>query len=252
MGRLLGLTVGYNEEHRYLDQMLNHYMGIFDDHFFFDDRSTDNTADVAQGFLCKVVTRSEYQPSFAENEGYFRQTAWDEFEWKMNPEDGDWVLVVDCDEFLVSKSKESAYTEVRRVITSCNDMAVDLPIPEVFGLDNNDNPLVRIDRLWGTIHAPRLFKYQPNGSYFPGKLGVPAVPSYVMNGSWSGTEALALMHYGYANPEDHLLKYNRYNEIYGHSRLHIDSIIAKEKDMVRWDYAHPEVRVKIWENQLES
>jgi hypothetical protein len=113
-------------------------------------------------------------------------------------------------------------------------VAIDLRIPEVFGFDENLTPLIRVDQLWATIHAPRLFAYQPGGQYATGVVGVPAVPSYVMGSPWDSTDEIVIMHYGYADPKDQLLKHMRYSGRGGHSSAHVESIID-DKVLEEWD-----------------
>lgn len=242
---IFGLTVGRNEEHRYLRPMLTHMAGVVDEHFFYDDISDDNTPVIAALSGCEVQLRPKDIPSFVENEGAFRHNAWDCFQVDMDPEPGDWVLVIDCDEVLVSTRSVSNNIEeyglgyctrerLKYVIENLN-IPVELAIPEVFGFAEDGRPLIRMDNMWGTISAPRLFPYRPGGSYYTGPgFGVPAVPSYVMTGARHSTTDLALMHYGYANKRDQELKYQRYIGQQGHSNAHVESIISPPT-LVTWD-----------------
>lgn len=247
--KVFGLTVGRNEEQRYLAPTLNHSLKILDGHFFYDDRSTDRTPQIAEELGCVVVQRPQGGASFLESEGRFRDAAWLAFEAAMGPMPGDWVLVIDCDEVLVAQfamTPSDYWSVIREVISSAGDrVAVNLNMPEVFGFADDGCPLIRTDRLWGTGHAPRLFRYRPGGSYFVGNFGVPAVPSYVMNGAWGTTEALVLMHYGYANRVDHERKYERYNGQPGHSDAHVQSILAPDKILERWRWAYIET-MRTW------
>ena len=225
--KIFALTVGRNEEHRYLRPMIDNLYGVVDGHFFFDDCSTDGTRDIAWGFGCVVQERSPFICSFAENEGIFRGAAWMAFEHYMHPQLGDWVLVIDCDEFLAAKKT------IRLDSMIGARQAVCLNIPEVFGFDEDGTPLVRVDRLWGTIHAPLFFAYQPGGDYPQDHFGVPAVPTYVMGEGWDTTDDFALIHFGYANSADHQMKYDRYVGHAGHSNQHVESILAPDKQLIR-------------------
>ena len=115
MNRLLGLTVGKNETMRYLMPMLAHSAYVFDEHFFYDDGSTDGTPEVASGLGCTVRHRPSNGCAFTEDEGTFRGEAWRSFEDAVGPEVGDWVFVLDCDEFIVT-TKSARPTDVRRQI----------------------------------------------------------------------------------------------------------------------------------------
>lgn len=249
---IFGLTVGRNEEDRYLAPMLMHMAGVVDKHFFFDDDSTDGTATVAADWCAGVAVRSGHNvPSFVENEGAFRDGAWKVFEDYMHPQLGDWVLVIDCDEVLVVTYEHNTHLDLDhatratlRLETAVAPTAIDLNIPEIWGFDQVGRPLQRVDKLWNTIHAPRLFRYQPEASYFHGDFGVPAVPQYVQAGQWGNTDALALMHYGYADKRDQQAKYARYIGKLGHSNNHVDSIMDTEQHLVPWE--GPYVKEMSW------
>jgi hypothetical protein len=240
--RIFGLTVGRNEASRYLIPMLEHHLDILDDLFFYDDRSTDETPEIAHDLNCSGEIRADFIPSFAEDEGMFRGGAWDAFQNHMAPRPGDWILVIDCDELLVcwhSAHPADVRDSLEKVIHAAGShVAVNLDIPEVFGFDEDGCPLIRTDRLWGTIHAPRLFAFRPNGQYVQGEVGAPAVPNYVMGGPWYQTDTVAILHYGYADLKDQLLKYERYRFRLGHSSAHVESILADDKQLVRspWPY----------------
>jgi hypothetical protein len=239
--RVYGLTVGRNEAQRYLIPMLMHATEVFDDVFFFDDQSTDDTPFIVSELNCSGMVRPDSVPSFHESEGGFRAGAWEAFEQSMQPRPGDWVMVIDCDEVLVSWSGAdgpAVRESLEKVIAAAGGhVGVTLDIPEVFGFDDEGYPLVRLDRLWGTIHAPRLFAYRPGGQYYQGgTYGVPAVPSYVMGGPWFGAgDTLKLMHYGYAEALDQEVKYKRYSGQGGHSNDHVESIVADDKVLTRWE-----------------
>jgi hypothetical protein len=225
--KIFGLTVGRNEEDRYLMPMLLHMTDVVDSHFFYDDRSDDDTAAVAAWGGCCVTVRPQELKSFVQDEGDFRNQAWQAFESAMGPEPGDWVLVIDCDEVLVNTHNEEGVAEIlRREVLWSDKKAIDLHIPEVFGFGRGGIPQVRKDGLWGTIHAPRLFRYETDGQYFLGDFGVPAVPTYVMGASWGQTDRLALMHYGYADDRDKVAKHERYSSKGTHNDRHVQSIIG--------------------------
>ena len=218
--------------------MLWHMHGIVDNHFFFDDRSDDETVSIAQEY-CVVDVRGALDPGFVFNEGAFRGLAWTAFEQTMNPQVGDWVLVIDCDEVLVSNSLQLGVANPHRAslldtVHRSSRVAIDLAIPEVFGYDESNYPLIRTDALWATIHAPRLFAYMPGGSYFHGSYGVPAVPNYAQRGPWDSADLISLMHYGYADERDQMAKYERYRGNGGHSNRHVESIISSAKTLEPW------------------
>lgn len=229
--RIFALTVGRNEADRYLAPMLRHMHDIVDGHFFYDDQSDDETVELATAAGCTVRTRADTVPSFVENEGAFREAAWNVFQAVMSPMVGDWVLVIDCDEVLVSSGMDERRTLEAAAMQGVD--AVTLNIPEVFGFDGDGCPLIRTDGAWPTIHAPRYFGYKPGGTYFHGEFGVPAVPSYAQAARRGSADTLSLMHYGYADGRDKAIKYERYSGHFGHGHQHVQSIITKP-ELVRW------------------
>lgn len=232
--RIFGLTVGKNEADRYLHAMLSNTSRYVYQHFFYDDDSTDRTvAAVLYHPQCVVYRREINTPSFMEHEAMFRAAAWAAFEETMTPVLGDWVLILDCDEFFVDRTPLPLLPEYLQTISASGVM---LNIHEVFGYDDEGTPLIRIDRLWGTIHAPRLFPYRPGAQFSMQRMGAPAVPTYVMAGPWANTENFSILHYGYARREDQLAKYERYSSRSdnGHSNIHIESILALDKELIPW------------------
>lgn len=236
--KLFALTVGRNERYRYLSPMLAYMKNIIDEHFFYDDQSDDGTEKLAEAAGCKVVVRPDDVSPFSQDEGLFRGAAWAAFEKTMDPQLGDWVLVIDCDEVLISCNSVDP-VEVKHTIdcfiSLSEGRSIMLMIPEIFGFDDDGVPLHRVDRLWPTIHAPRLFPYHQDGHYTAGEVGVPAVPSYVMHtDQWVAAGEVTIMHYGYSCEEDQKIKYQRYAGRIGHSNDHIESILAPDKELVRW------------------
>lgn len=222
---IYGLTVGKNEEHRYLEPMLQAAAETFDELFFYDDQSTDNTTDIAAKYASFVFIRPHNVPSFVEHEGQFREGAWHAFELFTNVNEGDWVFVIDCDEVLVAGETHLGVHEALRHVANITQVgAVNIGIPEVFGFEEQV-PMVRVDGLWPTIFAPRLFRYKRGGHFAAQHFGVPAQPTYVLAGARGGTDFVYLMHYGYADPRDRMPKYQRYRGQAGHSNAHVNSIM---------------------------
>lgn len=231
---IYALTVGHNEEHRYLRSFLENVSEWASSHFFYDDQSTDNTALIAQEYAT-VRVRDDNLPSFAEDEGMFRYCAWNHFEAEIDPQEGDWILVIDCDEALVGQPDRPIRGSLVDVCEAAILGPVCLAFHEVFGSTGDGVPLLRVDGFWGQGFAPRLFPYRHGGTFTSGKVGVPAVPSYVMadQNHWRQTDAISVMHFGYANEADWPVKYARYKGVPGHHPDHIESIVGP-KDLVPW------------------
>ena len=240
MSDLYAFTVGRNEEGRYLESFLENTAEWCDYHFFYDDQSDDETAYIASQYA-ETIVRPDGVCSFAENEGVFRGVAWRAFEDALHPQDGDWVFVIDCDEVVVADSRFNDLEvgpEREALLGLCDSIDVPYAVAfnEVFGHTAYGVPLVRMDGFWGQGFAPRLFVYHPGAVFASGKVGVPAVPSYVQqqSGRWRQTADISVMHYGYVTQTDRQTKYARYNGVQGHGHDHIQSILAKDMALVEW------------------
>jgi glycosyltransferase involved in cell wall biosynthesis len=221
--------VACNEAGRYLDAVLAS-LPTTSVHIF-DDRSTDETANIAEARGAVVTRRRSWQTSFLEHEGAFRECAWHAFEAALSPRVGDWVLAIDCDEFLVAPiNVEEALSLALSGADATWSGAVSLPIPEVFEV-RPDGPYVRVDGYWAGLSAPRLFRYQRNASFNCKKMGCGSQPTYVNRGHAIDSGGLALAHYGYATAEDRRAKYDRYMGLsnhggHDHNPAHIHSILS--------------------------
>lgn len=238
ISRIFSLTVTRNEEHRYLAAMLSQLAPVVDGRFVFDDCSTDRTADIALAAGCTVIRREENSPtpSFLEHEGRFRQAAWDEFEFWMEPQPEDWVLAIDSDEFLASHNWDMRDCLQRNIRAAGDRGSIALRIPEVFGVDDDGCPLIRTDGFWDTISARRLFRYQPGGRFRDKAMGCGSEPTYVAAIPSAAPVDLTLLHYGYAAEADQQAKHERYTSLSdnGHDGSHVASIVGR-KTLERWD-----------------
>lgn len=246
MTRILGSIVIKNESDRYLDACLSWMRPFFDDVFVYDDRSDDDSPDIARSHGCHVETRSENVPSFLEHEAAFRFAAWQEFERVMSPtQNNDWILSFDADEFLVSKSGADVRSTLEDIIHSAsrrNCVGVVLPFPEIFKVDQSGH-YFRVDGYWGQIMGPRFFAYRLGATWKNKPMGCGSEPEYVAQGPLSHeSKGLFMLHYGYAKASDQESKYKRYSSLaqHGHNDSHIESIIAVPQ-LARWDGQIPEI-----------
>lgn len=223
--RLFGLVVARNEQHRYLASMLAKAMPLVDRLFLLDDRSDDDTAELALAMGCDVWVREPDAPSFFEHEGRFRQSAWESFEAACDPQTGDWVLALDTDEALVGANLVETLRYQLPVAAAANGVTgLRLHVAEVFGVAEGA-PLVRVDGLWGSISGVRLFAYEPEGTFLDRAMGCGSAPTYVSRGKIEDVVTVALLHFGYLDPDDRLEKYERYAGRPGHNEAHVASIL---------------------------
>lgn len=217
-----------NESHRYLTMVLKALRPHVDVIHLYDDRSSDDTVELAQdlGAVCSV--RLPGLPSFADNEAAFREAGWRDFERVCVPVPADWILAVDADELLVAPQGLGAAIDAAGPVG-----AVSLAIPEVFAVADGV-PMIRVDGYWRGLEAPRLFTYLEGGQFRPPpQVACGAVPSYVNQGVQSREAAgVTLLHLGYLDPDDRAGKFRRYAGLPGHSKAHINSILRPPTLMV--------------------
>lgn len=221
--RLFGIVVVRNEAHRYLTSMLAKALPLVDEMFVLDDRSTDDSAQIALAMGCTVWVREPDAPSFLEHEGMFRQSAWDSFEEACEPEVGDWVMALDADEVAVGADLvETLRYKLPKAAAGLGLNGLRLHIAEVFDVDGR-SPLVRVDGLWGDISGVRLFAYQRGGQFLDRAMGCGSAPTYV--DKVDDATSVAILHFGYLHPDDRLEKYERYVGRPGHNEAHVASIL---------------------------
>jgi len=214
-----------NEEYRYLDCVLAAARRFVDVIHVHDDLSTDDTRGLAMIGGTVVTMRDVDEPAFASDEGAFRQAAWTAFERSCGPAVGDWVLALDADELLVGGiGLPSAIREAAAI----GAKAVNLPIPEVFRLDDDGTAFVRTDGAWRGQEAPRLFSYLRGGRFRQVTMACGSTPTYVDDGLvLAENYRVELAHLGYATVEDRQDKFRRYYGQPGHSMAHVASILTQ-------------------------
>lgn len=232
--RILGSLVVKNESDRYLYDCVKWNSSQLDDLFVFDDQSTDDTVEICEDLGANVVVRDDSVSSFLEHESNFRLGAWEAMEKTLKPEDGDWILSFDADEFLVSDLDyvRASLVSAIKLAESDSSLGIVLKFHEIFGIENSVF-MERTDGFWNKVRGPRLFKYVPDKASWSGKsMGSGSEPLYVVQGKKSERSfGLSFLHLGYAKKEDQISKHQRYSNLYdhGHNDKHIQSIIGKPK-----------------------
>jgi len=228
--KIIGSMVIKNEKDRYLEDCINHAFTFLDEIFVYDDRSEDDSAEIARDLGCRVVVRPDNESSFLDHEGQFRYSAWRSLEQIIEPDISDWIFSFDADEFMVAEShvEETLHNAVSHA-ESNKCISVILPFSEIFRIDEQ-GLWARTDGLWNTIRGPRLFKYNINGYWNNKPMGCGAEPDYVSRGRFSHQNyGLNVLHLGYAKDEDKKEKYTRYSSLsdHGHNNSHILSILTE-------------------------
>lgn len=222
--RLLGIMVTKNEANRYLDASLAWLKTCVDEIHVFDDQSDDETPEIVLSHGCRLTVRPEGVPPFLDHEGLFRQAAWEAFERKLHPVEGDWVLSLDADEFLVSSGRprlELIFSA--QSLGSREAKSGIINIKEVW--DIREVPYCRTDGWWDSNAHARFYCYEPAG-HFPNRaMASGSHPTYVERAAKVDLPNLAILHYGYASDQDKRAKHERYRGLSGHNPVHIESIL---------------------------
>lgn len=232
MNKVFVLMVTKEEAGRYLGQVLRsicpHVSGVL----VYDDKSRDETPIVADKEGAVVVVRGDETPSFLEHEGQFRQAALCALVETFNLDEGDWVLVLDADELLVSPFPLKAALQAATLDAEANGArAVRIPIHTVWGGEHvgrtMHRPLIRTDGFWPTLNEPRLWQWFPDAQFLKKSMGCRNEPTYVWQYPILESQFdVSLLHYGYAWPEDQIVRYERYSSLkdHGHNPSFINSI----------------------------
>lgn len=235
--RILGIMPIRNEAHRYLEANLAWHKDILDGLAVYDDQSDDDSALYCWDAGAKVKTRPDSVHSFLDHEGLFRQACWEWMEEALKPEEGDWILALDADEFLVSIDGDVRRQLIEVAATALGE-GVYIPIPEVFEVKDGV-PYIRTDGFWRDLGAPRYFRYLSDGKFNEVPMGCGSFPNYVQSFSRLN-RGLRLLHLGYVTAQDRTAKYQRYSGVEGHNPVHIESILQRPR-VERWPYAAPEL-----------
>lgn len=110
MNKIVIGSIVYNEEHRFLAKYLSHIQKYGDEIVIIDDGSTDNSLE-----MCKNITKHVFKSNrlFIENEVELRNALWCRCAELCN--NGDFIIIQDCDEFL----HEDSINHLREEINKC-------------------------------------------------------------------------------------------------------------------------------------
>ncbi len=215
MNRIYAYMITRNEASRYLQETISSLQEQTDGVCVYDDQSDDETPTILQKLRIPYLIRSPRDPSFLEDESWFRARAWRFMEAICDPHPGDWILTLDADEIL--RTSGSLYSLCEGAVSAGED-ALWMHVHELWAPAQ-----IRTDGFWATIRALRLAAWKPNGEFAQKRMGGGSLPDYVTN---AGTTTQAdILHYGYVKAEDRQQKYDRYSNTTGHSVKHIQSIL---------------------------
>lgn len=235
--RCFALVVTRNESDRYLQSCLAWHVPLFDGVMVYDDQSTDSTFEIVAKSGSSLTVRPDPVPTFMEHEGRFRQDSLEALEILYELEPGDWVFVVDTDEFVVATQEQLQRTI--DLASRAGAKSVRIKRPELWQLDP---PMERVDGYWGSIQCTRLFRWEPGGKIRDLPMGCGNEPTYINQAKVYEQSAIHLLHVGYVEPDDRQEKYDRYSSLKdnGHNDKHIKSILAVP-DLKPWSGDLPEI-----------
>jgi Glycosyl transferase family 2 len=241
---LLAHMVVRNEAQRLLVSCLEWNSQWWDVLHVYDDQSDDETAATVYRYTDKITIRPDDVPSFHDDEGAFRQAAWDDMETRINwLHEGDWVVCIDADEFFVGAEH---YMKPHEAIEQYIDYAVDtgrpsveLSIPEIWYADGMPH-LQRIDGWWGKNRGVRICQWRPKGKFRDAMVGCGSVPTYAEKNPVTTISVGSILHYGYALDGAPQRKHEIYSAPEGnmHDRDHVASIINKPQ-LAEWKGVTP-------------
>ncbi len=218
-----------NEENRYLRRVLESAKAYIDDAVIIDDGSSDGTVS-----LCREVLRGvphvivENEESRFSDEWILRRQQWDE-SIKGDPE---WILFLDADEIF-----EDSFSCGVKELTE--NEGIDLYSFRLY--DFWDEEHYREDDLWCShqFYRPFLLRYIKDFPYQFNQRSQHSgrMPQNVFQ-LRNDVSHYRVKHYGWANQEDRVNKYNRYlkldpDGLFG-SMPQYESILDPNPNLVAW------------------
>ena len=196
-----------------------------------DDGSTDNSVHICHEIFDNTkipLTLIQNQESQFHNEWLLRKQQWDQT-IKTNPE---WILNIDADQIFEKKMRDEIYDLT-------NQDSIDVWCFRLY--DFWDQNHYRDDSMWSAHHTYRSFllRYKPDFNYTwketPQHCGHFPKNIYELPTAKSD---IRLKHFGWANEEDRIVKYNRYLRLdpgakYGW-QLQYESILDTNPNLVEW------------------
>lgn len=229
MGRpIVANMIGRNEAESYLVPVLERLSKQVDMIVFTDDKSEDDTPNIAERFGARVFQMPE--PTFSNNEGRIRQQSWENLQTVIPTEDC-FILAIDCDEMLY----QTRYT-LEQLALQDSYQVINI---EFFHMWNEDQ--FRVDKAWRPHPSSRMFKYLPGGNFLDRQLACGSEPTYVQqlirSGLFLKDSGLCMKHLSYIKDDDKKSKFDRYMKLDGgafHANAHILSIMDEDPQLIDW------------------
>ena len=241
MSRVIGVIPTKNEADNWLDACLTWASNYRDHIVVLDDQSDDDTVAIAEKHTPYVWSRPDFDPPLLEHEAHFRQSLWDAMEQSVDPEDGDWILAFDADEFLVGGFDDRISHRLALLREAADEMgasSVKLSRPEIWEL--GQPPKYRTDGYWQT-EAVRFVKWTPNAKFLNRNMACGSVPKNLMPPL--PARSVQLLHLGYSSEESRKHHFHRYNTMkdHGHNKRHVASIIDPSPTLTEYHGPMPQL-----------
>ncbi|MFS0722834.1 glycosyltransferase family 2 protein [Paenibacillus sp. 1P07SE] len=221
-----------NEEHRYLEDVLQAHRSFIDQAVIIDDGSSDRTVEICIRALSGIPVRIVHNPvSRFDNEILLRKQQWEETV-KASPE---WILNLDGDELLEARFAGAAASLTSRTET-------DVYCFRLYDFWNATH--YREDEYWQAhrTYRPFLLRYRPDFDYrwreTPQHCG--RFPNNVLELPHELSE-YRIKHYGWADPKERIRKLERYRQLDPQARYgwleQYESILDPHPYLVAWEEA---------------
>jgi len=231
--RIVAMLRIKNEE-RWIERCLTSFLDLVDGIVILDDGSADRTPEIARSF--PKVLRYEYLKNTNVDEVRDKNLL---LSWTLEHQP-DWILAMDGDEELGSKSEKHIYTEIGKINYHNPQYAV-LSFKHIYFWDTVDT--YRPDGPYADIWRPRLFTtwnqdlpslrfeyHKDHGAGFH----CGSVPRGIIGRVKK--IGVALKHYGYLDPELRMKKYHFYrkNDPDAYTRGYYEHLIDGNARLERW------------------
>jgi glycosyltransferase involved in cell wall biosynthesis len=236
--KLVASMIVRNETHRYLKPCIEHWLTYCDEIRVLDDGSDDGTFEYLGGMRKPVLVKRNPGPSFYEYESKARNEL---LRWTMRSKP-DYVLSIDCDEFVGSP-------EALRVAMRSKMYAYTLQMEEVWGA-TEDTLSVRVDGRWGPRPCPILWNapaaWSSNWEIPDRKLACGREPRAVRT-IRARPSRTSVFHFGWTNRSEREARAERYFT-HDKGRFHADAHLQS----ILWDDSKVKTRSQPWPGGLEA
>jgi len=194
-----------NEADKYLEEVLTDIDTYVDQMIIMDDATTDESNEIAHSFDKATVYRTE-ESSYATAEYMQKTRLWKEY-LPRHVQTGEWVLAIDCDEYIDPRWK----TEIDKWLGMEIFNTLTFRCIEAWG----SRDMIRVDGTWSPVagkDTPLLARYLPqvNYVYEPTKFHTRRIP---LNHPGPAMQTgYYFLHLGWANDRDIKIKRRFYKE----------------------------------------